>query len=262
MDSQKDTQKFEGIVKFVDSQSTKTNPFGENRVGERAYRRSERISAALFLLTSHLSDNEPLKSRVREASLSLLSDVLALRDEMRSFNSERITALKVSIRELISLCRILAVSGFVSFQNAAVISEALDELSGFLLASQRSTLSETASFSREDFIDVREASAPASRAVRELSHKGDSLVKDVSFSETNSVPDKQDESKRRDKNTSARTSAILEVLRVGGSLGIRDVASNLPEFSEKMIQRELADLVQKGVVTKTGLKRWSRYALK
>lgn len=262
MDYQRDTQKFEGIVKFVDSQSTKTNPFGENRVGERAYRRSERISAALFLLTSHMSDTEPLKLKVREASLTLLSDVLALRDEMRSFNSDRITALKVSIRELISLCRILAVSGFVSFQNAGVISEALDELSGFLLASQRSTLSETASFSREDFLDAREASIPAQRSVREPSHKTDNTVKDISNDEPKNVPDKQDDSKGRDKNTSGRSNAVLEVLRVGGSLGIRDVASNLPEFSEKMIQRELAALVQKGLVSKTGLKRWSRYALK
>lgn len=261
MDHQKDTQKFEGIVKFVDSQSTKTNPFGENRVGERAYRRSERISAALFLLTSHMSDSEPLKARVREASLALLTDVLALRDEMRSFNSERITALKVSIRKLISLCRILAVSGFVSFQNAGVISEALDELSGFLLASQRSTLSETASFSREDFLDVRDTTIPQ-RSVRELSHKSDSAVKDITGEDDKHVPEKESDSNGRDKNTTARSSAILEVLRVGGSLGIRDVASNLPEFSEKMIQRELAALVQKGVVSKTGLKRWSRYALK
>ena len=58
-----------------------------------------------------------------------------------------------------------------------------------------------------------------------------------------------------------RTQAILEVLRTGGELGIRDVASQLPEFSEKMIQRELAALVEKGTVKKLGEKRWSRYAI-
>ena len=249
-------------MKFVESQSTKTNPFGENRVGERAYRRSERISAAIFLLTSHMSYDEPLKIRVREASLALLSDILSLRDEMRSFNSEKITSLKASIRELISLCRILAVSGFVSFQNVGVVSDALDELSSFLLASQRSALSEMVSFSREDFLDVRETNISHQRNVREVSHKTDKIVKDVGVSIDDNVSYKEDESKGRGKNMSARSQAILEVLRVGGSLGIRDVASNLPEFSEKMIQRELAALVQEGLVTKTGLKRWSRYALK
>jgi DNA-binding HxlR family transcriptional regulator len=41
-----------------------------------------------------------------------------------------------------------------------------------------------------------------------------------------------------------------------------EYAYNLPEFSEKMIQRELAALVQEGVVMKQGEKRWSRYSLK
>jgi DNA-binding HxlR family transcriptional regulator len=49
------------------------------------------------------------------------------------------------------------------------------------------------------------------------------------------------------------------VLRSQGELGIKDVVSNLPEYSEKMIQRELAELVAAGRVKKTGLKRWSRY---
>lgn len=51
----------------------------------------------------------------------------------------------------------------------------------------------------------------------------------------------------------------MDILKFGGILGIKDIASNLPQYSEKMIQRELASLVQKGFVQKTGAKRWSRY---
>lgn len=269
MDLQKDTSKSEGLVKFVDSQSTKTNPFGDNRVGERAYRRAERICAALFVLTGHVSDTEPLRIRARGLSLDLLERVLAVRSEMRSLNSTHATELKASIRELISVCRMLAVSGAVSFQNSGVITEALDELSSFLAASQRSTLSETASFAREDFLDVREvgvtshAQQPARHGVRDTVETSDKDIKDKLIVGQESVLDKSTYDKGQQKGASnGRSQAILEVLRVGGELGIRDVASNLPEFSEKMIQRELAELVHKGLVAKTGLKRWSRYSLR
>jgi len=263
MDYQKDIQKNEGIVKFVESQATKTNPFGDNRVGERAYRRAERISAAIFLLTLHVSDTEPLRTRARAASLELLDAVLAMRAEMRSNNSEKIARLKVLVRELISLVRMLAVAGSVSFQNASVITEALDELSGFIFASQRSNLSESASFSKEDFLDTREQhlasnkiSVPEPYDYSRHEQRTEKIKDDTTDQHTKT------ESKGQEKTRlNSRTQAILEVLRTGGEIGIRDIASQLPEFSEKMIQRELAGLVQKGAVKKSGEKRWSRYEL-
>jgi hypothetical protein len=263
MDHQKDIQKNEGIVKFVESQATKTNPFGENRVGERAYRRAERISAALFLLTSHVSDTEPLKARSRQASLDLLDTVLAMRSEMRSVNSDKIALLKIKVRELISLARMCAIAGVVSFQNAAVVVEALDELSSFLAASQRSSLSETVSFSKEDFLDTREQYiAQQKNIVHEVSENNQTQAHETKQKDKDTVQEKETQYKGHEKvRTNGRTQAILESLRTGGELGIRDIASQLPEFSEKMIQRELAELVSKGVVKKTGEKRWSRYRI-
>ena len=58
---------------------------------------------------------------------------------------------------------------------------------------------------------------------------------------------------------SVREREVTEILRTGGALGIKDIASNLPEYSEKMIQRELSVLVIGGRIKKTGLKRWSKY---
>ena len=63
------------------------------------------------------------------------------------------------------------------------------------------------------------------------------------------------------KGLHVREESIIGVLRSGGELGIRDIAANLPEYSEKMIQRHLVDLIEAGKVKKVGLKRWSRYSL-
>ncbi len=266
MDSIKDTQNSLELAKFVENQSVKTNPFGENRVGERAYRRAERIAAALVLLTNHISEHEPLRVNARTQAAQLPSRVLAVRDEMRAVNSENVRALRSAVRELISLCRLLGVSGLVSFQNASAVSEALDELSGFLAASQRSTLSESSSFSREDFLDTRDPYAlPASRHDR----KPSDIVRDTSdvIKDTKGharIAQKEDRAGDEGQKASlhvGRMAAILEVLRVSGALGIRDIASNLPEYSEKMVQRELSQMIAAGRIKKTGSKRWSIYAV-
>lgn len=257
MEPQKDSQRTDGVVKFLDYQTLKSSPFGDNRVGERVYRRAERLASAIVLLTNHLNDSNPLKNEARKSALEILSNVLNVRDEMRSSNSSEVNDLKSSVRKLISIVRLLGVGGSISFQNAEIVTEALDELLSFLNASRRSNLSDSVSFSREDLIDVREAQ----RFVEEK--RAERIVRPVS--ETQNSPQSGFSEARSGESslssqTSTRSLAILEVLKAHGELGIRDVAANLPEYSEKMIQRELVELVIAGKVKKTGLKRWSKYA--
>src|SRR3989344_5739497 len=259
MDEQRDIQKTNSISRFIDGQVVKTNPFGNNRAGQRVYRRAERIVAGLYLLTNHISSDESVRAKVRSDATDLLTQTLSLRDEMRSPQSGNYHMLQSTVRELISLVRILAVSGFVSTQNASIMIEALDELGVYLNASQKSILAESVSLSREDLIDVRSSF---------VQHTNTRLVKDIR--DTGAIKDtgNQKDSQKLSVNlgqaegqTSLRAQSIIEVLRSGGSLGIRDIVSNLPEYSEKMIQRELVVLVNGGSVKKQGLKRWSKYSV-
>lgn len=256
MDEHRDIQKTDQVSRFIDHYAVRTNPFGENRSGERAYRRAERITAALFLLTNHVPESEVIRAKVRAAGVDILSDVLGLRDAMRSSQSPALLDLQEHIRYAISLVRTLTISGYVSTQNATTMIEALDELGHFVLVSQRSILSENVSLSKDDLMDVR---TPAARGARILKDTSDTPVvkdsEDVKDSQERVV--KTTESKG---SASVRVQSILEVLKAGGSMGIKDVAANLPEYSEKMIQRELLDLVSKGSVKKEGSKRWSRYS--
>jgi len=153
----------------------------------------------------------------------------------------------------------MGVSGFVSQQNATTVIEALDELGTYVIASQRSMLSENISLSREDLIDVR---MPTYRPMQPRPVKDMSDIKDTR--DTHLAKDSHETSVRSVDSVGAlsvRVQSILEILKVGGSLGIKDISANLPEYSEKMIQRELLDLVTRGAIKKTGLKRWSKYSL-
>jgi hypothetical protein len=274
MYSKKDIQKTENISHFVDKQTLKTHPFGDNKMGERAYRKAERLVAAIHLLTNHIDAQEPIRRVVRESSTGILAEILGIRDEMRTVGSLKTHSIESSVRHLISLVRILAVSGFVSFENADVLTDALDDLGAFIETSRRSVLSENIRLSRDELLDVRES-------IKDI--KDDTSVKDVmNIKDKTMIPSNvlyerdrkamsgiNDESSAASINTARslsntlnrRMEGILEVLRTGTNLSIKQIGVNLPEYSEKMIQRELAELVALGHVRKLGSLRWSTYVL-
>lgn len=266
MDDIKDTKKSDQLSRFLGNHIVRTSPFGHNITGDRAYKRAERLIAALHLLTNHIPHDEPLRRIVRNSGLMLLAQVLEIRNEMRIPNSYKGNSLQVSIRELISLVRILAISSFISVQNADLVIEGLDEFGIFLNASQRSSLSENIVISKEDLVGgilPIGKEHPTSRSNRaSFVHNtviGDKTkdIKDSPVKDTLNLSDILS----RTGGLSERAQRIIGILRVGGELPIGDIAPNLPEYSEKMIQRELAALVAGQRVKKTGLKRWSKYSL-
>lgn len=273
MDNIRDMKKGDQIGRFMDTYAVRTSPFGRNISGEKAYSRAERLVSALHLLTSHVPHAEPAREMVRRVGLRLLSEILLLRDELRITNSAKNRAAQASIRELISLIRTLAISGFISFQNADVVIEALDELGNFLSASQRSALSENVVVKREDFLVggyiTDKASASSLLKRTQLVSQGQIKTPTPSVKDTTSVMDMVTKDRKvvhpkkinKTAKSEARTEGIIALLQASGELGIRDIASNLSEYSEKMIQRELANLVSKQLVQKIGVKRWSRYSL-
>lgn len=243
-DNVRDTRDVSNVLSILDAHAVKTAPFGANVSGENSYKRAERISAALHLITGHIGEDEPLRNLTRSKGLQLLALILKLRAGLRAPASEQGQAVLALIRELISYVRLLAIAGFISAQNAGALTEALDELGSLIVISQRSTLAEQFSISRAE---LTPQSAP--QAVRYASAKpGTATQKDIK----DTVEKTQ---------ASGRTQQVLDILKFGGMLGIKDITANLPQYSEKMIQRELLELVSSGKVQKIGEKRWSKYSV-
>lgn len=254
MDEITDPAKKDQISRFLDNRTLRVQPFGPNVSADRAYRRAERIVAAIHLVTNHISGDEPARGLSRRSSLDLLSSMLPLRDEMRSPESVPLKRTRALIRKLISLVRILSVAGHLSLQNAETLVEALDELGNFLLVSQRTSLSEGVHLVKDELLD---AGYPLPSHDR---------LPDIASARERRQP-VRDRPKRKDsvsdksERKPVRTERVVGVLTTQGQLGIKDIAANLPEYSEKMIQRELRGLVTLGRVKKAGSKRWSTYSL-
>jgi len=234
-------------LSVLDNTIIRTNPFGANISGENSYKRAERICAAVHLITNHVPETEPLRTRTRTSGLELLECLLELRSGFRAPGSEKGQTTIALIRKLMSEVRLLAVAGYISVQNASAVAEALDELGSLIIVSQRSVLAEQISIAREDLIPrtpVRNDRPRVERGPRNVERSGQEA-------ELHENEQGMAVGERRDR--------IVEILRAGGVLGIKDIAANLPQYSEKMVQRELVELVRSGRVVKTGEKRWSRY---
>jgi len=254
MDEAKDAQRRDQLSRFLDNKVLRVQVFGPNISAERAYRRAERLVAAIHLVTNHISAQEPARVLCRRRSLDLLSSILALREQMRNPESSPLRKAQVLIRELISLTRVLSVSGYLSVQNAETLVEAFDELANFLVASQRSAFSEGIPLGKDELLDTGDVPMPRER------------LSDIQLARSRKTPLK-DRGKggggvsNKDEKLRTRTNRIVGVLTTQGQLGIKDIAASLPEFSEKMIQRELKGLVTQGRIKKAGSKRWSTYVL-
>jgi hypothetical protein len=199
-----------------------------------------------------------VRNLIRRESLALLAIILDLRSELRVHRSEKIKRALASIRKLISHTRLLGVSGHVSTQNVHVLIGALDELGMLLSSAQRSALSEDIVMTREGLVPrVHEAGRTRGDEHERVSRgRAERRAERAPRAQSSAIKDNN-----RTAQSEDRSDRILEVLRSGGTLGIKDIATNLPEYSEKMIQRELAVLVSDGRVRKVGAKRWSRYEI-
>ncbi|HWC57349.1 MAG TPA: DeoR family transcriptional regulator [Candidatus Paceibacterota bacterium] len=184
--------------------------------------KGQKIVAALYLVTGHLADGDPLRHAIRTYALDFLS------------NPREGGVLAEKIKNLINVG---VFSRIISQQNATLI---LQELDRFLVhyvgvsPELQTLLSATAPTENTTYVHNMSFISSSSNQ----GHRKYSLVH-------------KDKSKRRDD--------IMSFIKRQKSVGIKDISALFPDISEKTIQRELAALIQEGKISKRGSKRWSIY---
>lgn len=184
--------------------------------------KGQKIVAALYLVTDHLSDNEPMKLSIRTKALELFADQL-----------DRSAVVAV----LTNLLKSSAIAKIISENNTTIL---VRELGLFV-----QTIGETASlapmFAATDLYQSK------TKVVSYKSH-----VSDISHTKIQPTEVKQE-------NKNKRQDQILSFINGRKSAVIKDISTLFPDVSEKTIQRELGTLVDTGKITKRGSKRWSIY---
>jgi len=254
--------------------------FSGDSYGLFVFQKTEKLVKATYLLTSLMSDKEPMRERVRELANIMLQASIEM--------SERIWGedlchknLLSAISEMIVLFDISENTKMMSKMNHQIITAELQKLADFLMNSLTNYSSAKIAFEpglfdgNYDYVPDQTYQAATLVRDRSITNAGNSIKDKDIYKGQNEVVNHDTEKEfdqrksltkssvlpRTVKDKDNRQNIILSMLQSGVKLTIKDFAKNIRDCSEKTIQRELLSLVSKGVLKKEGERRWSKYFL-
>jgi hypothetical protein len=226
-------------------------------------KRTERISAALHLLSELFPQSEPIGQRMKSIGVDLVTHMTAL--SLSPGNREGFLKLYVNcLLEILSLLEVAHLSNRISTMNYRVISA---EISRSVSESEYLVHRSTDTISLESRTKAgsyrTETESLKSNLLKAVAHKGHHIGH-IPKKNRKRVSDRRtidNVSGPKMMGKEERKNAILSALEGGKHLGVKDFLGLIPAVSEKTVQRELTDLVSSGVLEKEGERRWSRYFL-
>lgn len=273
----------------MDTENKISNNVEKYRVdGMSLKNKTDKIVAAIHMVTDCIEDNEPIRYKLRSLSVELASEVHEMvhtpaRD--RGFLFVEIEIIATEIMSFLSIARSVRL---VSEMNADIL---LRELSAN--TERMRTWTETGLYDASDQ-SFTQATKPVDFTLNE-SHFAipnpaplmppAQQVSSVQYNSTNHTPAQQpatshkgqvpktmpvsiqqkqqvEDNKKFDFAMKLnRRNAILKIIKDKKEVTIKDISTLIADCSEKTIQRELTNLVQEGVLKKVGEKRWSKYML-
>lgn len=262
--------------------------------GQEAYlqmlflvKKAEKLSFASYKVTEHLKDKEELKWKIRRYSLSILE---GLSKTSMSLPHVLLGILEDVRGDLFTITRLFGVAGSLgtmSSMNAGILAEEyrqIDIKCALFFTEFRPKLSR----GEESTVSLGVSEAETILLAKEhalVEDKGQKDSYNLSFNnikdKNNLLSDKNTSNKRQEKininkelgagdlnkleiKTSRQDLILSFIKKIGKEVSIKDIALSptiAPFYGEKTIQRELVDLVERGVIRKRGERRWSRYFL-
>ncbi len=243
-------------VSDIFSGSSKTSIYPD-KAYVQIYKRFERISAVLYILTNRIPQQEVLRNEIRSLTLRSVSLTACLGDGFRDGKNLSLIDLERTCIELTTAVRLLSAGKFASRANVELVVRAIEEALSLAFGLQDSVLAEDVVITRDDLIPEQVL------ARRALGGVAVARTSPSSEQKRATIPPLEPASRALGTSVassgSSREAVILGVLRKYGPLGIKDVAVHMPDCGEKTVQRALAALVSAGSVRKEGEKRWSKY---
>ncbi len=102
------------------------------------FKKTERVVAALYVLTGLFSEVEPLRSGIRESCLLLIRHMLSFKERTTSHSKERLSESLMEMAHLSSLIDIAYVSDLLSPMNFSIFKKELETIRGIIEGKVRS----------------------------------------------------------------------------------------------------------------------------
>lgn len=222
------------------------------------FKKTEKITAALYLVSGLLKDDEPIKWELRDRGIDLLSSSFTASSSMPGDKNVVIQSLFTAALETLSLLNVARISNLISEMNHRLLVREIDNIVGMLrdrlaMSAEKAGYVLSDAFFKTPDLFTSGFKQDTRSGRQELTHPGSDHSGEERYA-------KSQGGVMRKKTDRQQT--ILNVLKGQSHLTIKDFSKVIKDCSEKTIQRELLDLVEKGIVVKEGERRWSRYSLK
>jgi hypothetical protein len=227
----------------------------------------EKLSTAVYMVTSYMPQDEPVRSGMRVLALSSVghSGHLSVRQVSTHFND-----LEKDIEHMLSLVRLSRTLDMISTMNANILEDEYQKILTFVQKQKDNKKTDLTPitntfdshyYSADDSFNNPALSDSTKILERVISPIVDSLPKSQYHPEaTNVVKQKKFSALVENKERrSVRQEQVLRALSVGEEMSIKDISNKVKGCSEKTIQRELNELLEKKRIKRIGEKRWSRY---
>lgn len=264
MNNEKDTKKTEinsyGQNSFVDNKALINKP-----VYEFANKKTEKLVTALYMVTDCMETDDALKEKLRLLGVQLLSDTFKLSTLLPAEKHTQINLSLTHIYEILSLIEIAGTIGYISEMNTDILKREF----GILIEEFKSHQSKDKHFPfvlDEQMFDLPVKSLEKENLSLSVFNRGNDIKKTHSMSFTNKRTENNVLNKHLPyidykKVKSERVEKIMSIIKDKKEASIKDISLPFTDCSEKTIQRELNDLIEKGQIKKIGAKRWSRYQI-
>jgi len=228
--------------------------------------KAERLTSALYLVTSLISDNDPLKWKLREKALHIFEGIKKIKETkfgtnesvLVDFDPEHIVG---QFDEIMSLIEVAMSAGTVSTMNLALLKQEYNVLKNYIADLGQKKWGQ---FLMTDM--NHRLSLPKGHIGQNLlSHKKVSFSQPTNKSQvTHSIKNSSPSLKGISSDSSFKTDRQVKIkasLKDKSWTSITDIAVSVPGCSIKTIQRDLSEMVDQGLLRKKGDRRWSRYML-
>jgi len=215
------------------------------------FKKTEKITAAIYLVSGLLKDDEPLKWELRDRGMDLISSSFTASSPLPGDKNSVIQSLFTAALETVSLLNVARVSNLITEMNHTILVKEIDNVLNLLRERLTANAENAGLVLSESFFKTPSLFTSGFKPEQRQEPKESRQVTGVSHRRPDPTAKK-----------SQRQEHIVTILKGQSGLTIKDFTRIITDCSEKTIQRELLDLVGKGVVKKEGERRWSRYSLK
>lgn len=230
------------------------------------FKKTEKITAALYLVSGLLKDDEPIKWELRDRGINLLSSSFTASSAVPGDKNVVIQSIFTAALETLSLLNVAKISNLISDMNHKLLVREIDLVVGMLRDRLAQSAEKAGYVLSESFFKTPDLFVSGFRLDNRgrgnssgPDHKGQTSGAVHESSSNKGILQGHVSVQQKKSN---RQEVILNVLHSQSNLTIKDFAKVIKDCSEKTIQRELIDLMNKGLIKKEGERRWSRYSLK